>query len=61
MVPPAEHLGSTSMSKLRALSLVGLSIASIFASTAAFAGYGHGHHRSCYIVYWDYEYHYVCR
>lgn len=49
------------MSKLRALSLIGLSLASIFASTSAFAGYGHGHHRSCTIAYWDYEYHYVCR
>jgi hypothetical protein len=48
------------MSKLRALSLIGLSVASLFASTAAFAGY-YGHERTCHIVYWNYEYHLVCR
>ena len=50
------------MSKLRALSAVGLAVVSIFASTAAFAGgYSHGHHRQCFVIYWNYDYHLVCR
>ena len=59
MTPPSQLMGSIPMSKLRALSLVGLSLASIFASTAAFAGY-YGHERTCYVVYWNYDYHLVC-